>query len=191
MTTLLGFSGYARSGKDTAVLLLAEEGYRRVAFADKLRDVIYALNPIVAANYTEWHPGMGASGFQRLTDIIDREGWAGYKSGSYSDEIRGLLQRLGTEAGRQTLWDDIWVDAALRVVDNNPLQGYAFSDCRFPNEAHAIRSRGGKMIRITRPGVGPANEHPSETGLDDYPFDIFIDNDGTPGDLKQKIMECL
>lgn len=183
MTSLLGFSGYARSGKDTAVEQLGTLGYHRIAFADKLREVLYALNPIVETDSGDGHRLLG--------EVIDKFGWNGYKESPFGPEIRRLLQRLGTEAGRQALWDSIWVDAALRVVDNNPLMQYAISDCRFPNEADAVRSRGGKMIRITRPGVGPANSHASETGLDDYPFDVFIDNDGTPEDLRDKIMEYL
>jgi dephospho-CoA kinase len=46
---LIGLSGYARSGKDEAAKVLIEEfGFKRIAFADKLRDFLYALDPIVA-----------------------------------------------------------------------------------------------------------------------------------------------
>lgn len=202
--TLVGFSGYARSGKDTAVALLADEGYKRIAFADKLREVLYALNPIVvdsAPMQLTVKQGTkvknlsmpGYENFQHIyvQDVIDKYTWDGYKETPYSTEIRRLLQRLGTEAGRNAMWDSIWVDAALKVVDEHPYDLYAVSDCRFVNEAKAIQERGGKMIRITRPGVGPANDHPSETSLDDYPFDAAILNDGTLEDLKRKIKECL
>lgn len=167
---LVAFSGYARAGKDEASKALADLGFQRVAFADKLRDFLYALNPIVTIE--------GYEGNETITVqmVIDRWGWNGYKETSYGPEIRRLLQRLGTEAGRQVMWDSIWIDAAL---DNLSGDKYVVTDCRFPNEAEAVRSRGGKIYRIVRDGVGPANSHPSETSLDDYEFDGFIHNDST------------
>lgn len=175
MTPLIGFSGYARSGKDTAVSLLP---HTRVAFADVMREFAERLNPIV---------GEGSPP-PRLKHIISQYGWDGYKSSPYSTEIRGLLQRLGTECGRQLIGDDVWVNAAL---DNLPPGLYAISDCRFLNEAEAIRKRGGKVIRIERPGVGPANSHPSETSLDDYDFDHVIVNDGSLKDFQKRLYEVL
>ena len=167
---LIALSGYARSGKDEAAKVLVEEfGFTRIAFADKLRDFLYALNPVV---------GRGSDFSDRpiiyLHDVIDEVGWEGYKQTEHGTEIRRLLQRLGTEAGRQTLWDTIWIDAALK--DLEPEGKYAITDCRFPNEAQAIRDRGGKIWRVIRDGVGPANNHPSETSLDDYKFDGWIIN---------------
>ncbi len=106
----------------------------------------------------------------------------------YGKEMRGLMQRLGTECGRELLGDNIWVDTAL---DNLTPGKYAVTDCRFLNEARAIRDRGGKMIRIERPGIGPANSHISEKGLDDYYFDHIIYNDGTIEDFKLQLGELL
>ncbi len=42
------------------------------------------------------------------------------------------------------------------------------SDMRYRNEAQAIRHRGGVLIRIERPGVGPINDHISEHDLDGW-----------------------
>ncbi len=42
---IIGFSGYAQSGKDTAAEILGEIGYERIAFADILRKFLYAVNP--------------------------------------------------------------------------------------------------------------------------------------------------
>jgi hypothetical protein len=33
---------------------------------------------------------------------------------------------------------------------------------RFPNEAEALRARGGVLVEVRRPGVGPLSDHPSE-----------------------------
>lgn len=164
---LVAFSGYARSGKDTAADALSGLGFQRVAFADKLRDFLYALNPIVM--------GFGTVENYRLRDIIDKYGWDGYKNTIHVREIRPLLQRLGTECGRDILGQNTWVNAALDNLD--PDGKYVVTDCRFVNEADAVRDRGGKIYRIERKGVGPANDHPSETSLDGYLFDEWIFND--------------
>lgn len=183
---LLAFSGYARSGKDEAAKALASLGYQRVAFADRLREFLAALDPIV---------GYERRFFRtipiRLSTIISAYGWDGYKETPYVDEIRPLLQRLGTECGRDLLYDDVWVDAALNHLDPNGK--YVVADCRFVNEADGIRARGGKVIRVMRAGVGPANSHKSETALDDYDFDAYINNDGTLEDyyknVQRKVLE--
>lgn len=164
---LLGLSGYARSGKDTAASLLPE--FQRIAVADVLRDFLYALNPLVASFRMD-------SADIRVQDIIDEYGWAGYKNTIYAPEIRELLQRLGTEAGRHLMGEDIWINATL---DNLPPGKYAVTDVRFPNEAEAIRNRGGKMIRIIRPGIEPVNSHFSEVALDNYDFDATVINSGS------------
>lgn len=168
---IVGLSGYARSGKDEAAKVLVEEyGFTRIAFADKLRDFLLAVDPIVGIDFFDHET-------YRLSDIIKDFGWDGYKETVDADEIRGLLQRLGTEAGRNVLWDSIWIDAAFHGLD--PAGNYVVTDCRFPNEAEAVRERGGSVVRIDRRGVGPANGHASETSLDDYEFDYRIDNSGT------------
>jgi hypothetical protein len=202
---LIGLSGYARSGKDEAAKVLVEEyGFKRIAFADKLRDFLYALDPIVTVKRGETpinvkqgetvkrlyiDDGIRAtipvSIEVRVSQVIDEHGWDGYKETEYGAEIRGLLQRLGTEAGRQTLWDSIWIDAALHDLDPNG--NYVVTDVRFPNEAAAITERGGRLVRIVRDGVGPANMHASETSLDDYPFMHGLRNNGTLEEFRANV----
>jgi len=58
------------------------------------------------------------------------------------------------------------------------------SDARFINEFEAVRSRGGEIWRINRPGVGPANDHASEMEAVGYNFDLTINNDTTLGELR-------
>jgi hypothetical protein len=178
---LIGLSGYARSGKDEAAKVLVEEfGFKRVAFADKLREVLYQLNPVVdilhgEVDIAEVHTPISAK--IRVQDVINHYGWDGYKTTPYGVEVRRLLQRLGTEAGRKTLWDSIWIDAALTGLDEGAK--IVVTDCRFPNEAQAIQDNGGRLWRIERDGIGPANAHPSETSLDDWRFDAWITNGST------------
>lgn len=180
---IVGLSGYARSGKDEAAKVLVEEfGFVRISFADKLRDFLYALNPIIE---------MGVNNeYIRLREVIDHFGWDGYKDTPYVSEIRPLLQRLGTEAGRDVLWDSIWIDAAFASLDNDGK--YVIADARFPNEAEAVVTRGGKIVRVEREGNSPAvlpdgTVHSSETSLDDWSFDETVENNGSLEDFHNKI----
>lgn len=194
---IIGLSGYARSGKDEAANILVNEyGFTRVAFADKLREVLYALNPVVAFTETETialveepiAPGPVKVKFGAapktiyVQEVIDTYGWHSYKESPYGPEVRRLLQRLGTESGRQTLWDSIWIDAAFAGLAEDAK--VVVTDCRFPNEAQAVRERGGSLWRVNRAGVGPAvgkdgTIHPSETSLDTHHFDVVLFNDSS------------
>jgi len=179
---IIGLSGFARSGKDEFAKVAVEEfGFKRIAFADKLREFLYALNPIVMG---EWDKNVGMA-YARVSQVIDYFGWDGYKESDYGPEIRTLLQRLGTEAGRQTLWDTIWIDAALGEchLDVN----YVVSDARFLNEFEAITRRRGTIVRVEREGVGPANDHASEMEALTYDFPIVIENNGTLDEYHQAV----
>ena len=179
---IIGLSGYARSGKDTVAEILVENhGFIRVAFADKLREALYALNPIIGHENEMY----GLLGLVYLQDVIDEYGWDGVKSTVYGPEVRRLLQRMGTEVGREILGENIWVNAAIEPLRID--EDYVFTDCRFVNEAKATKFYEGQVWRVNRPGVGPANDHISEIGLDNWPFDVVIENAGSIGDLADKV----
>ena len=190
---IIGLSGYARSGKDEAANILVEEyGFARVAFADKLREVVYQLNPLVNVKaWKSWMDDDVQTTYVYLQDVIDTYGWDGYKASEYGPEIRRLLQRMGTEAGRQTMWDSIWIDTALKPYEGSSAK-VVVTDCRFPNEAMAITKRGGNVWRINRAGVAPAvspdgSIHPSETSLDKWPFDVVLFNDASLETYKDNV----
>lgn len=185
---LVGLSGYARSGKDTvASILVYDHGFTRVAFADVLKDCLLALNPIVET-WADGNVDDHWAEYDRVKDIIDIFGWD--KAKERYPELRELLQRLGTEVGRSILGENIWVDAAMsKVLDFGRVRGdFVFSDARFLNEARAITPHG-EVWRVNRSGVGPANDHISEVGLDDWPFDRIIANNGTLEDLSDVVAQ--
>ncbi len=165
--TVVGIAGYARSGKDTiADYLVENEGYTKISFSTPMKEAMYRLNPRITINENVNQP---------LRIGVDIYGWEGLKE--RSPDIRGLLQRFGTEVGRQMFDEDFWVDYALNSI---PDGGKAvIADVRYPNEANAIRALGGKVFRVERDGVGPANSHASENALDGYEFDGTIYNQGT------------
>jgi hypothetical protein len=175
----IGLHGFAGAGKDTVAEILSQYGYTRVAFADVLREALYVLNPVIL-----FHP-YGED--QRVQDLVDRHGWDEAKR--QYEEIRRMLQVLGTEVGREMIDQNVWVDSVFKKLEEG--KKYVFADVRFVNEHHAIDSRLGTLIRIDRPGYGPVNDHKSDKGLPPEWFDAAIVNDGTIEDLNTKVREIL
>ncbi|MGW0626192.1 deoxynucleotide monophosphate kinase family protein [Streptomyces sp. NPDC002758] len=175
----IGLHGFAGAGKDTVAEILGQYGYTRVAFADVLREALYVLNPIII--FDEY-------GYElRVKDLVDTLGWDEAKR--QYEEIRRMLQVLGTEVGREMIDQNVWVDSVFKKLEED--KKYVFTDVRFTNEHHAIDSRLGTLIRIARPGVGPINDHKSDKGLPPEWFDATIVNDGTVEDLNTKVREIL
>lgn len=158
---LIGLIGHAGSGKDTVAAHLVRHGFARVAFADPVRDVLLSINPLVTRD------GL------RLRDLVAAHGWDTAKR--QFPEVRELLQGLGAGV-RDSLGEQVWLEHALRRLD--ALRGpVVVTDVRYHNEAHALRSRGFTLVWVQRPGVGPANAHPSETGIPTELADVVLTND--------------
>jgi dephospho-CoA kinase len=158
---IIGLSGYAQSGKDTvAERLVTQHGFERIAFADPIRSMVYAMNPKI--NGTP------------LVDLVDEYGWDIAKK---KPEVRELLQSLGY-AARVHLGEDIWVSAVLRKMWDKS-QRYVITDVRFLNEAGTVKVLKGKVWRVERPGIDAANAHISEWEMNEYKFDETLGNDGT------------
>lgn len=162
--TCIGISGWARAGKDTiADHMVAEHGFTKQSFAAPMKDALYALNPRITVNDVC---------NTALKTGVDVYGWDDLKQ--HGPEIRGLLQRFGTEVGREMWGENFWVDMAINKIPDG--SKVVFADVRFPNEADAIKELGGEVWRVERFNSGPANDHISEHALDDYSFDHLIRN---------------
>jgi hypothetical protein len=163
---LIAVSGWARAGKDTIADYLVEaHGFTKLSFADPMRAALVRLNPLIHVGGHVTH----------LADAVKRIGWEDLKA--LSPEIRPYLQRLGTEVGRNMFGENFWVDLAMKEAEN--YDNVVFADCRFQNEANAVRNAGGEVWRVTRPGFEAANDHISEHDLDNYIEQITFTNDST------------
>lgn len=175
----VALAGKAGSGKNALAQHLVERyGFTEIAFADAIRDAAIALNPLVPIDMG--HNGELIKSTMRLGTLVDSVGWETAKRENV--EVRELLQRLGTEVGRQIIEPDIWVTIAInraiaaggRVV---------FTDCRFPNEVESVRNNGGLLVRIHRPDVDAISDHVSETAIEDIPADLTVMNVGAREEL--------
>jgi len=172
---LVGFCGYAQVGKDTAAQPMVENGWTRVGFADLLKEMLLALDPLISENV-------------RLVRVINDVGWDRAKG--TVREVRLLLQRLGSEGIRNTIDSNLLVAMGERKIEaiNGPV---VISDCRFPNELQMIRRRGGKIIWVNRPGFVAMNGHVSENSVGPDDCDLVIANDGSVERLRVKVYESL
>jgi hypothetical protein len=139
---LIAFTGLAGAGKSTAAAhLVKHRGFTRVRFAGPLKAMMAAL-------------GLTAAQIDGNEKELPCELLGGKTP-------RHAMQTLGTEWGRTCIGDDLWIrawQAALPATGN-----VVVDDCRFPNEAEAVRAAGGLLVRIERPGTGTASAHSSET----------------------------
>lgn len=187
---MIGVAGFARSGKDTiAAFLVQEYGFKRVAFADAMREMLYATNPIITIREIDRNGDVYISPIvERVRNLVDRLGWD--KAKVAYPEIRELLQRLGTEAGRKVLGDTVWTDALFYKAKQ--LGGdIVVSDVRMEDECTAIRAAGGKIIRVNRPGISSVNDHITDRRLPEAFVDYEVTNDGTIDELNEKIRKIV
>ena len=176
---LIGLSGFARSGKDTAAACLKPYGYTQVALADPMRAIAYDVDPLMP------------SGF-RLSQRVDAIGWEGIKADPVdAAELRRLLIQVGSSC-RQHLDPLVWVGALrARFAARGSGERIVVSDVRLANEAQAIHDLGGVVIRVTRPGVGPAVRPVTEQPLPEDLVEATVVNDGSVADLAGRLVELL
>lgn len=185
--SLIGlYSPTMQSGKsEVARCLVEEHGYTRLRFAGPLKDMLRVL---LRSMGNDFHTS------ERMVEGDLKEmpllGLAGATP-------RTIMQTLGTDWGRDTIQDDIWIECARRTSDAIIRNGgrVVIDDLRFPNEyAFVTGWYSGEAWRIDRPGaVQSGTDHPSEALLEDKNFDCRIANDASVDDLWDSVagaFEC-
>ena len=171
---IIGISGKAGSGKDTAAKMLevlyanpdisyedfSNRKYKNFAdiqivhFADILKETVQVLFGI-----GEWETNTQEG---KKTTIE----WIG-------KTVRELLQGVG-QGLRDAIDPNLWIKVLFANTEN--WSNYIIADVRYPNELDAIKERNGVLLRINRKDAGAGN-HSSEIALDDYKeWDLVIDN---------------
>lgn len=161
---LIGITGHKYSGKSTVARLLHNAtGYQVVSFADKLKDVTCVLSGCTREDLEDYD-------FKETRLVPDY--LRPYCGNAKEPTFRAFLQHFGSEVMRGVN-DNIWIDCTLSNCDENCI----VSDCRFPNEAKAVKERGGIVIKVVRPDAKSEDTHQSETLIDDIDADYTLWND--------------
>lgn len=149
---IIGLGYRARSGKDTVGdHLVKHHGFRRVAFADQLKNVVGLL--------------AGEDAFdQAFKENVTIFGLTGGQ----------LLQQVAMKL--RELDPLFFVKASLLDYLSNVHDRIVVTDVRFKNEAAEIKRLGGVLWEIRRPGL--ANDlHQSETEGAQIQWDAVLHND--------------
>lgn len=175
MTQLIGITGLARSGKDTFASLLVRQGYKRIAFADPLKEAVATIAGEPAYLY---HDDFTKEEFSEVLGTTRR----------------AAMQALGTDYVRNHLHPDVWIRRAVAHWRGSGCVPTVISDVRFDNEAQAIKDLGGIVVRMVRAGsglTGPGASHPSEQGVSDNLVNVEIDNNGAVGELAPEALKLV
>lgn len=175
MAKIIGLTGFARSGKTTVAEYLTDaHGYYHESFAWPIREMVRNL---LGYSWGEFEAKKEAP-VAWLNNVTPRY----------------LMQTLGTEWGRNMIHPELWTRAcALRIHDALARnQNVVISDVRFENEAEMLRSLGGEIWFVYRPGIVlPLGAHVSETSIGRIRSDHVIDNDASIPALRGRVAELL
>lgn len=173
---IIGIAGPAGAGKDTvaqiAQKLIAQESVI-LKFAGPLKAMTAELLSYL---------GIPASAIEdrvRKEEVIPALGCT----------IRKIMVTLGTEWGRDLINPNIWttlVEEQIRRARERDVI-CIISDVRFNNEADLIRSMGGAVWHVHRPGFHGSVAHRSEQGLERFSGDAEILNTSSFDALRDRI----
>ncbi len=198
---IIGICGLIGSGKGTVGDILVEQGYKKVSFADKLKDGV--------ATIFGWNRAMLEG------DTDESRTWREQTDEFWSNETkmevtpRLVLQLFGTDCLRNGFYDGVWVSLLKKHILDNP-GDYVIPDVRFRNEQNMIRELGGKVWQVKR-GKDPEwftraifDNNNTETsnlmnGFDIHEseykwidvntrFDSILHNEGTIAELKDLVL---
>lgn len=158
---IVAFTGKKQSGKSTAC---AHIGGVRINFKDAL-----------VAEIKENFPKL----LEAIAKTMEQHYWEGKQwtvERLFTEKpplMRALLQNYGTEVRRRDD-KDYWVMKWREAVQQCDSWDIICDDVRFQNEADAVRSLGGIVIRLIREDLEHTDTHASETEMDEIVADYTI-----------------
>lgn len=155
---IVGLHGRGRAGNSQAAAYLVEyHGFTRYSFADPIRDVLLAVNPIMPA------------GGERLRPLINEYGWTRSRNHAViGPQIKRMMNACGSQLretfGRDLLlrhFDD-WMDAEFGV--SKASARVVVTDVNLDTEAMWLRDRGATIVELTR-GEGSTGSDETDRGI--------------------------
>ena len=149
---LIGISGKMGSGKDTAAQLI-----KRILSNKELTNGTIAhlvKNPKTVKDDSGWQIKKFSTKLKEVVSVLtgapieklDDQTFKKYMIGeSWDMTFRELMQKIGTEAMRDNISQDIWINSLFDSIDEYKTYGefrkWIITDVRFKNEAAAIKDK--------------------------------------------------
>ena len=191
---IIGICGLIGSGKGTVADILVDQGFKKVSFADKLKDGVSTI--------FGWDRAMLEG------DTDESRTWREQPDDFWSAETkmevtpRLVLQLFGTDCMRNGFDDGVWVSLLKKTILDNP-GNYVVPDVRFENEINMLRDIGGEVWEVQRgrtpewlikyeiTGVEPKEVHSSEWRWIKSRKDVVIENNSTLAELNRQVLSHL
>lgn len=169
---IIAICGHKFSGKSTVANLLHNAtGYEVRSFATPLKKMVCALVGCTMDDLEDYD-------YKENTEVPEHL-WAYCANDKHT--IRALMQGLGDLMRKEN--PNVFIDCTL----GNGSEDCIVSDCRFPNEAKAVKERDGIVIKVVRPDAKTKDSHQSETRIDEIEADYTLYNDTTLENLVVKV----
>lgn len=175
---LIGFNGSMGVGKSTAIQALKDFVFPQEVTLIKFAQPLYDMQEFI---------------YRRIAPVHSRP--------SNFTKDRKLLQWLGTDWGRdtisQSLWVSLWVDAVEELRAEDPSAIIVCDDVRFDNEAEVLKAMGGHIIKIVSNRNGDRinlsagiPNHSSEAGIKNNFLDFVVENNDTVAAFEERLVAC-
>lgn len=156
--TLIGLTGAAGAGKDSAAAVLQRAGWRGMAFADALRIEVSEAWGLDIRRFAE-RPGKDRAVPELAASYCMSKRfltWAAYNGISLIEprSPRWVMQTWGTfrRSGDSAYWVT-QVEHWIRYQRSTGHPRMVITDVRLPNEAAMLRLAGGVLVRVHRPDL--------------------------------------
>jgi len=194
---IIGFGGRLGSGKTVLSRQLVNLGFKKISFADYLKNLIsavYDMDPEllksqeskaeILAQPLEWNYKIAEKLFKEA-ELHD------YNLPVYDKLFktrRELIQYIGTDVLRSYDNDFHVKKTVERLYDS---VSYVCDDFRFKNEVHALKQKGARSIFIIRPDNLNYSNHDSEVSIKWTDCDYQIINDKSEQDFINNFLSSL
>ena len=167
---IIGITGKARAGKDTAGRFLWNHfGFRRLAYASPMKRMCAVLCIEDESNFHD--------------DVLKEQvvPWMGRTRRSIMQDLgQGLKPLFGPQ-----VWSD-HLNERLKQISQLGEERFVITDVRHDVEAQSLIDQGGYILEVTRPGAGLSGSeaaHVSEAGINPDYVDFTVENSGSIGEF--------